>query len=204
MLDKMTKYLIKPIRVFVFLIVLLMCVLIIIQIFCRFVLNWSVPWTEEMARLCFLWMIFLGSAIVECDGGQVTTELLVKKMKTSSRLVLQTVIYLLEIVFNACLFIGAITSRLSHDVIAFLFLLRLAVLEPDAEVYEQLVVILEPRTETEAMTTGGIGIECTLDASLAHSGEIDQGIGQRGHELIVGSGDDNGRRCLSSLDGVLR
>ena len=110
MLDKMTKYLIKPIRVFVFLIVLLMCVLIIIQIFCRFVLNWSVPWTEEMARLCFLWMIFLGSAIVECDGGQVTTELLVKKMKTSSRLVLQTVIYLLEIVFNACLFIGAITS----------------------------------------------------------------------------------------------
>lgn len=41
---------------------LIMVALVVTQIFCRFVINVSVPWTEEMARLCFVWIIFLGSA----------------------------------------------------------------------------------------------------------------------------------------------
>lgn len=110
MLNKISKYIIKPIHVISFFALLAMVVLVVIQIFCRFVLNISVPWTEEMSRLCFVWVIFLGSAIVECDGGQVSTTLLVDWLPPVPKFILNTVIYILEIIFNICLFIGCFES----------------------------------------------------------------------------------------------
>lgn len=110
MLNKLAKNLIKPIHALCFIAVLTMVFLVIIQIFCRFVLSISVPWTEEMSRLCFIWVIFLGSAIVECDGGQVATKLFVDWMSPVPKFVLNTAIYILEIVFNLCLFIGCFAS----------------------------------------------------------------------------------------------
>ena len=63
-----------------------------------------------MSRLCFVWVIFLGSAIVECDGGQVSTTLLVDWLPPVPKFILNTVIYILEIIFNICLFIGCFES----------------------------------------------------------------------------------------------
>ena len=110
MLDKISKQIIKPIHVFVFLIMICMVVLVTIQIFFRFVLNVSVPWTEEMARLCFVWMIFLGSAVVEAEGGQVSTTIFVEKLGRIPQFILGTVIYSIEILFQICLFVGGILS----------------------------------------------------------------------------------------------
>lgn len=110
MLDKISEKLIKPIHLLVFIIMLIMVALVSIQIFFRFVLNVSVPWTEEMARLCFVWMIFLGSAIVEAEGGQVSTTIFIEKLGRVPRFVLGTVIYVIEIIFNLCLFIGGVLS----------------------------------------------------------------------------------------------
>lgn len=110
MLDKISKQIIKPIHVFVFLIMICMVVLVTIQIFFRFVLNVSVPWTEEMARLCFVWMIFLGSAVVEAEGGQVSTTIFVEKLGHIPQFILGTVIYSIEILFQICLFVGGILS----------------------------------------------------------------------------------------------
>ena len=110
MLDKLSKQLIKPIRLGVFLVMLIMVALVVTQIFCRFVINISVPWTEEMARLCFVWIIFLGSAIVECEGGQVSTTIFIQRMRNTPRFILLTVIHAVEILFNLCLFVGCIQS----------------------------------------------------------------------------------------------
>jgi TRAP-type C4-dicarboxylate transport system permease small subunit len=38
------------------------------QILCRFVLSISVPWTEEVSRLLFVWLAFLGAAIGVREG----------------------------------------------------------------------------------------------------------------------------------------
>lgn len=110
MLEKLSKQLIKPIRLVVFVIMLVMVSLVVIQIFCRFVINVSVPWTEEMARLCFVWMMFLGSAIVECEGGQVSTTIFTDRLGRTPRFILGTATYAVEIIFNLCLFIGCIRS----------------------------------------------------------------------------------------------
>lgn len=119
MLDKLSKQLIKPIRLVVFLVMIVMVVLVVIQIFCRFVINVSVPWTEEMARLCFVWMIFLGSAIVECEGGQVSTTIFVQRLGRVPRFLLGTVIHVIEVLFNLCLFIGCILSWNTVNMMTF-------------------------------------------------------------------------------------
>lgn len=38
----------------------LMSVLIVVQVFFRYVLNNSLSWSEEMARYLFIWMIYIG------------------------------------------------------------------------------------------------------------------------------------------------
>jgi hypothetical protein len=43
-------------------------VLVNVQIVCRFVLSISVPWTEEVSRLLFIWLAYLGAAIGLREG----------------------------------------------------------------------------------------------------------------------------------------
>jgi TRAP-type C4-dicarboxylate transport system permease small subunit len=39
------------------------CLLAVVQVFFRYVLNNSLPWPEEVARLGFVWVVFLGMAL---------------------------------------------------------------------------------------------------------------------------------------------
>ena len=43
-------------------------VLVNVQIVCRFVLSISVPWTEEVSRLLFIWLAYLGAAVGYREG----------------------------------------------------------------------------------------------------------------------------------------
>jgi len=45
-----------------------MLVLVNVQIVCRFVLSISVPWTEEVSRLLFIWLAYLGAAVGFREG----------------------------------------------------------------------------------------------------------------------------------------
>jgi C4-dicarboxylate transporter DctQ subunit len=46
------------------------------QILCRFVLSISVPWTEEVSRLLFIWLAFLGAAIGVREGALIVIDTL--------------------------------------------------------------------------------------------------------------------------------
>jgi TRAP-type C4-dicarboxylate transport system permease small subunit len=59
-------------------IVIIVCVSL--QVFFRYVLNSPLIWSEETARLCFLWMIFLGLALAEKDDLHIAVEFFVGKM----------------------------------------------------------------------------------------------------------------------------
>jgi TRAP-type C4-dicarboxylate transport system permease small subunit len=45
------------------------------QVFFRYVLNYPLGWTEEMARYVFIWGIFLGAAVVARSRDHVAVEL---------------------------------------------------------------------------------------------------------------------------------
>ena len=44
------------------------------QIVCRFVLSISVPWTEEVSRLVFVWLAFLGAALGFREGSLIVID----------------------------------------------------------------------------------------------------------------------------------
>ena len=51
-------------------------VLVNVQIVCRFVLSVSVPWTEEVSRLLFIWLAYIGAAIGLREGALITIDTL--------------------------------------------------------------------------------------------------------------------------------
>lgn len=51
-------------------------VIALIQVFYRYVLNDSLAWPEEVARWAFVWLVFLGMAMVARRGGHIIIDLL--------------------------------------------------------------------------------------------------------------------------------
>jgi C4-dicarboxylate transporter DctM subunit len=49
---------------------------ILLQVFCRYVLNAPLPWPEELAVLTFGWMIFLGAALVQGSDSHISIDTL--------------------------------------------------------------------------------------------------------------------------------
>ena len=47
----------------VFLILLAMAASMILNVFCRFVLQFSLSWADELAQILLVWLTFLGAAI---------------------------------------------------------------------------------------------------------------------------------------------
>ncbi|NHF72323.1 TRAP transporter small permease [Paracoccus xiamenensis] len=54
----------------------LMVVVILVQVFCRYVLNSALPWPEEAARFLMLWMTGLAAPAVYRRGGFVAIDML--------------------------------------------------------------------------------------------------------------------------------
>jgi TRAP-type C4-dicarboxylate transport system permease small subunit len=78
------------------------------QILFRYVLQISVPWTEEVARMVYSFMIFTGVILVESENGHMKTTFLINKLPIRGRVIFQSVINLMCIIFCGGLSYGAI------------------------------------------------------------------------------------------------
>ena len=67
----------------VFLVV--MIVSCFLQVISRYVFNFSLSWTEEVARYCFIWVNMLGAAILVKKKGHAVIDFLVKNLKGAKR-----------------------------------------------------------------------------------------------------------------------
>ena len=52
------------------------------QVFSRLVLNSPVTWSEELAKVLFVWLSFLGAALVYGERGHMAVEMLARKFKS--------------------------------------------------------------------------------------------------------------------------
>jgi TRAP-type transport system small permease protein len=69
-------------------IIVVMAVMIIIvsaQVFMRYVLNLSIDWADELARLCFVWTIFLGIPLALRRGGHIVMVLVLDRVTSGTR-----------------------------------------------------------------------------------------------------------------------
>lgn len=81
---------------------------VMVQVSVRFVLtaagiNISAPWTEELARYCLIWMVFLGAGVGARHAQMIALEFLVRKMPKTLGVTVRYGVILLSIAFFAML-----------------------------------------------------------------------------------------------------
>ncbi len=51
-------------------------VLIAVGVFCRYVMNSSLAWSDELARYCFIWTVFVGMGLAVKNDGNMKIDIL--------------------------------------------------------------------------------------------------------------------------------
>lgn len=78
-----------------------MSVLILTQIFTRFVINYPLHWTEELARYLMIYSVFLGAAVAIRYNRLIAIEAIAQAMSETKRLWLKRFVMLLTIIFSS-------------------------------------------------------------------------------------------------------
>lgn len=84
-----------------------MLVIIFAQVVTRYLFNYTPEWSEELARFLFVWVVFLGSALIMGESGHLAVQFLPDKFKGTA---FGTV---LDVVINVCgyIFIGLLLTQ---------------------------------------------------------------------------------------------
>jgi len=90
-----------------------MLVLVNAQIVFRFVLSISVPWTEEVSRLLFVWGAFLGAAVGMREGTQITIDTLPEILGPRGKRVVGWIVGPISFVIIVFLFFASIPLVIS-------------------------------------------------------------------------------------------
>ena len=98
-MTKVTRILWKLLEVGVLTAFVAMLVLATAQVFFRYVLQVSVPWTEEAARWFYAWQIFLGSALAAKRGLHLRATFLLERFPPPLRAVVDLIIGMAGVVF---------------------------------------------------------------------------------------------------------
>lgn len=83
-------------------------VLVNVQILCRFVLSISVPWTEEVSRLLFIWLAYLGAAIGCREGTLIVIDTVPELLGDRARRVLDPLVRIVSFTVIVFLFAASI------------------------------------------------------------------------------------------------
>ncbi len=94
----------------------LMTLVVVSQVFCRYVLNSSLFWSEELARYLLVWLTFLGAAVAYWRGMHPGVDLIYSRLGSQAKLFNRLLVHLL------CLFFFFIIIRYG---IEFAYFVRL-------------------------------------------------------------------------------
>ena len=74
--------------------------LVLMNVFLRYFMNTGINWSEEVATMCFVWCIFVGSASAYKNGAHLGVDLLVKKLPKVPRAIVKILVDILLIAIN--------------------------------------------------------------------------------------------------------
>ena len=74
--------------------------LVLMNVFLRYFMNTGIYWSEEVATMCFVWCIFVGSASAYKNGAHLGVDLLVKKLPKIPRAIVKILVDILLIAIN--------------------------------------------------------------------------------------------------------
>ena len=91
--------------------IVLMAVLVadvFLGVWSRYVMRATFQWYDEVARLCFVWMIFLGAAVAVRRGAHFRLHLLIDRLGPTARRRIDLLVIVVVIAFAAVLVAGGI------------------------------------------------------------------------------------------------
>jgi TRAP-type C4-dicarboxylate transport system permease small subunit len=105
---RVVDYINKWILIVIGLLLSTMAIVIIFQVFSRYILGVSIHWSEELARLLMAYSIFLGAALALRHHKLIVVDFLVDKLPIVTKRILKISTYSLTIIFFIMLFVNGI------------------------------------------------------------------------------------------------
>ena len=81
---------------------------VFLGVWSRYVMRATFQWYDEVARLCFVWMIFLGAAVAVRRGAHFRLHLVIDRLGTTARRRIDLLVTLIVIAFAAVLVAGGV------------------------------------------------------------------------------------------------
>ena len=81
---------------------------VFLGVWSRYVMRATFQWYDEVARLCFVWMIFLGAALAVRRGAHFRLHLLIDRVGATNRRRVDLLVTLIVIAFAVVLVAGGI------------------------------------------------------------------------------------------------
>ncbi|MDK2824487.1 MAG: C4-dicarboxylate transporter, DctQ subunit [Clostridia bacterium] len=82
---------------------IIMVIVILLQVFFRFVIKASLPWSEELARYIMAWAVFIGSSIAAREGAHIGIDSIVSRLPNSFERYIRTIAMALSFIFSIVL-----------------------------------------------------------------------------------------------------
>ena len=79
---------------------LTMTAVVILQVFCRYVLNYSLFWSEELARFLLVWLTFLGATVAYRRSMHPSVDIIFRRLSRKARGWTQRFVHVIVILFS--------------------------------------------------------------------------------------------------------
>lgn len=97
-MKKISDLLSKVICSLLFVFVIVLVSVTFLQVLCRFVFRVPIVWSEEVVRMSFVWLIFLGSAVAVKEGTHLTLDMLVSSFNKKGQYIMRMVVLVITLI----------------------------------------------------------------------------------------------------------
>lgn len=85
-----------------------MSIIIVVQVFCRFVIDYPLTWSEEAARYLMVYTVFIGAPLALRKHKMIAIEIIAESVKPKIRKILRIIVSLVSIVFFIILLVKGV------------------------------------------------------------------------------------------------
>jgi len=85
-----------------------MLIVMILQVFFRYLFKLSVPWTDEASRYLFIWAIFLGSALAQRNREHIKIDIIVARLSPKKRRIFDGLTNIFDALISIAILIGTL------------------------------------------------------------------------------------------------
>lgn len=107
-MEKISEFLGKIIELLLYILMILLVCLTFLQVFCRFVIRLPVSWSQEVVKLCFVWIIFLGAAIAVRENTHLCMDIFTAHLPSAAQKVTKACVFVLSLICVSFMFCGGV------------------------------------------------------------------------------------------------